>query len=304
MKTRNISGGLARLGCLGVLLLGISPAHADLTATVTPGYVLAPGERPTAATLNLLGNPSITITGTIGGTNSGLAAKSVNGTMFSDNVVDNVTIEFDGSSPRALQVIDGGINVDQINSAIAGAGLGGGGGAPLSNKVDQSTITITNDVLTISNVYPNLIVVASNSVVVGTTNGLGLAMTPVQFATNVFPGMTFTSSGVALNTITAAAKVIDTAHGLGVTPKFVEAVVVCTVADLGYAVGDELDAGHLWDSLAANPIQVFRNSTNVGVIARSPATSGNLWQTANKTNPVSFVALTPASWTLKVYARP
>ena len=48
--------------CLAILIAVLCPlssAFADLTATVTPGYVLATGEKPTTAILNRMATPSI-----------------------------------------------------------------------------------------------------------------------------------------------------------------------------------------------------------------------------------------------------
>src|SRR5271170_2034022 len=81
------------------------PARAQLTVTVIPGYQLGPLETPTTATLNALATPTITISGTIGGTNNvTLAAGSVSGLYLANSVPDGITVVWNASSPRQLSV--------------------------------------------------------------------------------------------------------------------------------------------------------------------------------------------------------
>ena len=111
---------------------------------------------------------------------------------------------------------------------------------------------------------------------------------------------TFTGS-VALGSISAAGKYIDTAHGLGVTPKSLHCVLVCATADQNYAVGDELDFGNIWSSGGTSPIGTpWANSTNVGVTTLGAA---NTFQIPDKTTGTPATP-TAARWTLKIYARP
>lgn len=91
-----------------IALLAICPARANLTVTVQPGYSFGPGEVPTIDNLNLLGQPTIAVTGTIDGSTS-LAAGSVNGILLADSVVDGVTIGYNGNVPRGMQVLGQGI---------------------------------------------------------------------------------------------------------------------------------------------------------------------------------------------------
>lgn len=93
-----------------VLLLFALPAHADLTAVVTPGYQfpLDGSVAPSYQLLNELAEPTIQIYGTIGGSNT-LAPGSITTVSFSPSVVDGTTIGFNGSSPAGLQVLAGGI---------------------------------------------------------------------------------------------------------------------------------------------------------------------------------------------------
>lgn len=85
-----------------------SVSRATLSATVTPGYQFGSSEVPTIATLNQLGQPSILISGTVDGS-TGLTPGSVNGALLADSVVDGLTTAYNGSSPRAIYVLPGGL---------------------------------------------------------------------------------------------------------------------------------------------------------------------------------------------------
>lgn len=95
-----------------VLIMGlvelVPPTFGSLTVTVAPGYVFGPAEVPTINTLNLLGQPTIGISGTLDGTTS-LAAGTVTGILLADSVPDGITIGFNGAVPRQLQTLGIGI---------------------------------------------------------------------------------------------------------------------------------------------------------------------------------------------------
>lgn len=115
---------------------------------------------------------------------------------------------------------------------------------------------------------------------------------------------TFTSSAVALNGL-GAGKPIDVAHGLvdnagaAVVPRFVRAVLVCTTANLNYSIGDEVDALSAIDG-GTNPPSVNAGASTTNVWVCQSVASASL-QIKNKTTGV-FAAITPSSWSVKVYA--
>ena len=295
----------ACLLALWTLAIGLETCSADLAVTATPGFVFSdtPSGRPTVANLNRALNMTYAISGSIGGTNAGLSAGSVSGTMLMDSVVDNVTVQFVGS-PRGIEVMDGGINIDQLNVAVAGLGLGGGGGAALSNKTDNVSITITNDTLTLmTNLSATFLNVASNSVIVGTTNSQAIAMTPLKFWTNVSPGFTYTSSQIALNA-GVATTILDTAHGFPQTPSWVRGVIVCQTSDAGYAVGDEVDmiaCGGVENGGSFERGDVFAfgaNATNVFCV------QSVYYMYVNHKSTTTPTQLLHSRWKAKLYARP
>lgn len=275
-------------------------AFADLSAVVQPGYVFGPLERPSTSTLNRLGNPTITITGTIGGTNAGIAAGAINGTHFSDTVVDGTNITFNGASPRALKIVDAGVNVTQISEDIAGDGLGGGSGTNLFLQLDTNAspgLALTDDRLVLTNIPPFRLNVTSNYVVVGTTNDTGLAMPLSAFAGLLFTNGGFTTAEFAL----ASGQITDSAHGLSNTPSLLTWVLVCQTNEFGYSIGDEIPTVQVTrsDGGASAVFAGGCNSTNLFMAVRDHT----LMRTLNKTTG-AVADLTPARWKLKGYVRP
>lgn len=147
---------IGRMGFIVALTAMLAlPARAQLTAVVQPGYQFSAGERPTTGTLNLLGQPSITIQGTVSGS-VGLAAKSVTGAILADSVPDGLTLDYNGANPRQLEVKASGISSNQVATNFFGAGIAGGGGTQARVLVDGTSITVNgNNQLTLStNVSP------------------------------------------------------------------------------------------------------------------------------------------------------
>lgn len=290
---------------LGVLLLALaallapSSGWADLTISGTPGFVFSDtaSGRPTVANLNRALNFTYAISGTIGGTNAGLAAKSVSGAMLMDSVVDNSTVEYNSSSPRAIRVKDAGIGVSQLSSAVAGPGLTGGSGVPLTNNVDGSTLMITNDVVTLgTNINPSFLAASNNFVLVGTASNKVVAVPLAQFATNFAGQITFTVTNQSL----AAGSIYNAAHSLGVTPGFVRWVIVMgSTTELGYLEGDEVDLANA-SQTAANPMFGYgANTTNVWLVVDS-VVAVNI----NNKSTGARALITASRWKAKCYIRP
>lgn len=104
----------------------------------------------------------------------------------------------------------------------------------------------------------------------------------------------FTKEYASAEQTVTAGSVNVLAHGLGVTPKLVRPVLVCKVAEGGYAVGDEVDAHH--DSVGSvYNYGVGRNATSLRAICGSSGIA-----LLNATG--GYVTLTPANWRLLVRA--
>lgn len=299
----NIPRFILHSSCFILLVLAAQSSRADLSATVYPGYTFSSGERPTTSTLNRLGLPSIIISGTIGGTNSGLAAGSVNGTMLSDGVVDGATIDYTNSSPRALRVKPNSLGLFQLDTTIFGPGLVvGTTNVGLNIDTNIFSINATNSQLTIENL--------ANKVILGTSSILGTDATSTN-AMSLAVGNGLVVSGstisnkmfVSSETSFAASDhglLAAVPHGLALTPTWTRWVFVCKTNESSYAVGDEVDAAGAVDSGSGGiHLNYGANSTFVFITARN----NNNIQLINQSSGAFFTPTTDY-WKLKCYARP
>lgn len=327
-----------RLLLLALGIMALPAARADLIVTVQPGYTFAPGERPTVDTLNLLGSPTIWISGTIGGTNFGLSAESVTGVQLATSVADEVTIGWSSATPRGLQVLPAGIAGDGLYAAGTNLAvwadtnyfqIATNSVANTNSTTETNWLTLRPESLTDTNIsstaaiQPSKIASATNTVLgagaAGTNSNLilgpGLAvLTSVEnvvtndlgggtnvVTTNIVDKLVLTNF-VSEEMEIATGQVTNMAHNLGTTPSVVRWVLVCKTNDLGFEVGDEVDAAGARDSSTHyNHFSFGANSTNVFLIARD----GNSFELLNKTNGTATAATSSgARWRAKCYARP
>lgn len=131
-----------------------------------------------------------------------------------------------------------------------------------------------------------------------TSNGVMSKVTFLQLQTAISNNIVApVVTGFVTPEITLTAGVLTNgAHGLPAKPTSVRAVLVCKTVDWGYAVGDEIDAGNLWNNQAT--FTFGANATNV-FAAMAPST-GDI---SDKTNGVAR-NLTFARWKFKLYATP
>lgn len=271
-------------------------AGADLTAHVAPGYTFGANERADTAKLNRLGLPTITISGTLDGTNAGISAGSINANMFSASVVDNVTLDFTNSSPQAIRIKAEGVGPREVRAAVAGAGLAGGAGTALSVTVDGTSITITNDVLSLStNLSPHFLRIPSGSIAIGGPDGSGTNVTLAVFSSYIQTNATYTSSDLTVS----AAATANNAHNLGFRPSYVRLVWVCAETDAGYSVGDEIDALCVQASSGGTLFSYGANATHVFFATVSSIPS--VFTYHKSTGAVTFITL--SKWRVRIYAR-
>ena len=111
-------------------------AFATLSAEVTPGYQfpLDGSVAPSYWLLNLLGTPTVTIYGTVGGSNS-LSPGSVTVTELNASVADYKTLDFNGAL-GALEVMAQGIHTNNIDTNDWVWPLGGGNASPVQLYYD------------------------------------------------------------------------------------------------------------------------------------------------------------------------
>lgn len=101
----------------------------------------------------------------------------------------------------------------------------------------------------------------------------------------------FTSPQGSLSTGAA----IALSHGLGNTPQLVRAVLVCTNAELNYAVNDEVDVSGAEDGSQKQAFDVSANSTTVTVTCSTTTP-----RILNRTTGTQ-TAITAVDWNIKVY---
>ncbi len=195
------------------VLCGTLQLYADLSATVTPGFTFQPGDRPTVAQLNALGRPTISISGTIGGTNSGLATNSITGDMLGPTTFDGVTID---KTNGALRVATNAITTLQLYTNIFDT---------------SSALSPTGGVVRVIPDW-NFIAISNNALTIRTS----IVATAIAAAVNS-PAITYSNQ----TAIPAAGAAQSLAHGMGTTPSWWRVTLVCTNSDLSYAAGDELD---------------------------------------------------------------
>lgn len=282
--------------------------YADITATVYPGYQFSPLERPTTQSLNALGMPTIVISGTLGGTNVALGAGTVTGTMLSGTVVDGVTVDFNGSTPRAIEVMTEGIGTQQLARVDFAGPIAGGldtqvhllfdGVTLLTNGAGQLFVAFTNMGNTVFTNLP----AATNSLIGagpnGTNQNIGLG-TNFSIVNGQLRLTRFISTNI--NLLAHNSFTIAVPHGLSNAPTVLRWVMVCTTAELGYSVGDEVDLSTVSDNgSGTGHWNVGANATNVFVVARN----NNNIQLYNFTTQGTGTTITLGNWKLKCYAYP
>lgn len=245
-----------------------------LTISYTPGYDWPDDDVITIAKLRLAANPTIALTGTISTSSIG----------------------------------DGSITTAKYQDASVTA-------AKLAATLDLSgkTLTLPANVVTFANIDANFIAdaTAKTTPVVGDLLLIGdsadsnnskkstitQASTAIATAIAANTAVSYASSETALS----AGAVINTAHGLGGTPKWVRAVLKCTDAagDASYAQNDEVDISAVTVGGNYQPFVVGSNATNV-FLTLSRTTSLVIVNKGGTTEGTTFTA---SKWKAIIYAR-
>ena len=326
-KTMNKIKLLAVLG--GLWAVGCGLVWADLTAVVTPGYQfpLDGSVTPTYDLLNLLAQPTITIYGTVGGSNT-LAVGSVTGVSLSDTLPDGTTIGWNGNTPRQLEVTAAGLVTGQ-DGLVAVTNMFKLSYDPnyfqLSTNSWPNTNSNTGNGLVlwltpIPGAFSNAVTLPANALGWGATNVAGsnvpmsglllgpeFTVKPVtnatQSATNTGPGLAtryFTSTEVTMPTLPGLT--LYQAHNLGYQPTRVRGVLVCKTAELNYMPGDELELAEvsLISSTFWTAFTCGASVTNVWAV-RSDIEGGAKAYVPDRNSGI-VTAITPGNWRLKMYA--
>ncbi|MDE2100129.1 MAG: hypothetical protein KGL39_22935 [Patescibacteria group bacterium] len=331
---------------LTMALLGVALAvRADLTAIVTPGYQFPTdgSVAPSYNLLNLLGQPTIQIFGTVGGSNT-LAAGSVTGNQLSSSVADGATIGFNSDSPPGLRVLAAG---------IAGDGLLAQGTTNLMLWADTNLFELeTNSPVGTNNgTVHNWLTIRSNAI----TGALLAPGADVQAASlGIKAGFIYSGGPWAVDTndvvqtnaqetllsnefgVKTVATIYNTTNGAAVTThtnnwptlsltKFTSGLVALTNNSTAIAVAHGLgvvpsrvrwvlvnqigqDGYNSNDEVTASTVweQASRTAVTISADATNAWLSGfngTSWSIYNKTNGTT-ATFTPADWQAKCYAWP
>lgn len=220
------------------LALGTVCAQTNigLTATVTPGYQFSSGERYTPQKFNLLGIPTVQISGTVSG--GLLSTNSIGKQHLSTNVFDQVYIS--GGDNVSATIIDGSLTGTKMaTNSIGGTNITDG-----TITVDDLATNTLQGVNLATNAFTNLSVVtpATNDLVLlmdaSATSNTVAATVATLFTAGlavVAPPPLYTTNGLALG---SGGSILNAAHGLGRAPYSIQCWLVCTSTDNGYAAGE------------------------------------------------------------------
>ena len=125
----NMTRGTIKVG-------GTSNAPTDLDAK-TSGQILV-GDGTDIASVAVSGDVTLAANGAVT-----IAADAVEGSMVNANVVDDSTLEQNGTQFR---IKDAGVDENKLNSSVAGGGLTGGGGSVLAVGAGTGVTVNANDV--------------------------------------------------------------------------------------------------------------------------------------------------------------
>ena len=125
----------------------------------------------------------------------------------------------------------------------------------------------------------------------GTDNSTKVATTAmVQLARK------FTKSFVSSQQAVVQNSMLNVAHGLGSKPLFYLVTYICSTAELGYSVGDEIFCSYYYINSSNQTVSTFADATNIGV-----ATTNTSFALMQKGTPAAAAA-TLANWKYLVRA--
>ena len=290
---------------------------AQLSASVTPGTEFEAGDRITLQRLNLLGTPTVEITGTVLGNT--LATNAVSSVNVNTNVFDQATIK--GGAGTAAYLASIGTNlvyatniVDIPTNSVASTNVVDGTitGTDLATNTVTGANLATNTVTAanlLTNAFTNLTVVtpATNDLVLlmdasASSNTVAATMASLQSSMLFEP--LWTTNGISIDGGTQP--VLEVAHGLGRAPYMVQGWLVCITNDHGYVVGDMVQSSAVGFGIGLGTyvdipgIVISATATNIAAIVPAGAGAGML--VIGKTGQIETYYINRAHWTLTVYA--
>jgi hypothetical protein len=295
-----------------------------LTIQQTPGYVFTDGEVVTTAKLNELGNPTLDLEGSV--STLAIADGSVTTPKLADGVLSAdsagrgkmadgfLSADATGRGKMADGFLTAAKAEETFREGVAqyAAGVYAAGVYAIALSPAATAYTAGMRVV----FKPDTISAGGDSINVNALGNkalFGQAGAPVaagQLRVNQIVSCVYDGSGfqiengdgqfITAETTLSAALLANGAHGLGIAPTVVRWILRCKSAELGYSIGDEVDAECAMTSFSGGFVPVIvggANATNIWAVCQATLMSIPRKDTFVQTN------LTAASWKLVGYAR-
>lgn len=269
-----------------------------LFVTVTPGTTVTNSTTLDATTLNLLGTPSVDVTGTVDGGSLTLSSGSVTTVAIADNAVTFAKLDnIDGD--RLIGRDDAGSG-DPTQISV-------GGGLQFTGS---NSIEIGNGLVTyakIQNTAAGKRLIGRAGTAAGTVgeievgNGLNLSDGGVLTASNT-TSYKQVSSNTPMSTLYSGNGRYSVAHGFAQVPHIMKAHAVCVIDDSGYTAGDEVPVEFLTTSGGeVNPISITSDSSQITVMRTTAGADSNPYIMQKTTGPARlYHPLDKTKWAIKV----
>lgn len=275
--------------------------NVGLTASVTPGKQFDPNERITIQKLNLLGIPTVEISGSVSG--ALLGTNSIGKQHLLTNVFDGVYLS--GGDNVSATIIAGSIDSTRLAS-----------NSVYGTNIVSATITATNVATNtlmglnlVTNAFTNLTLVtpATNDLVLlmdASASNVTASATVSSLRSSVLFEPLWTTNGLSI--VAGTQPVLEVAHGLGRAPYMMESWLVCVTNDIGYVVGQRVHGSSVgWNRNEDNQlpfVMMVGSDTNITVIV--PAVDGDGVNIMNSSGAPARLstAINRARWTLTVHA--
>lgn len=268
-----------------------------LFVTVTPGTTVTNSTTLDATTLNLLGTPSVDVTGTVDGGSLTLSAGSVTTVAIADNAVTFAKLDNIDSDRLIGRDSAGSGDPEQIT---VGGGLqfSGSGGVEIAARgvTEAKLFEVTTKKLLGRNATTNGDV---QQITVG--SGLSLSDGGVLTASNT-TSYKQVSSNTPMSTLYSGNGRYSVSHGFAQVPHIMKAHAVCVINDSEYTAGDEVPVEFLTTSGGeVNPISITSDSSQITVMRTTAGADPNPYIMQKTTGPARLYApLDKTKWAIKV----
>jgi len=287
-----------------------------LFVTVTPGTTVTSSTTLDAATLNLLGTPSVDVTGTVDGGTLSISSGSVQLSALYPQATGTLVGNGSGSSasPVALTSTDLAFTSTTVNI---------GSGAVVEAKIGSKAVTYAK----IQDVTDARLLgrsAGSSGVVQELTVGSGLSLSGGTLTNGILRYTTSEKSIPAIGSASQAVQWLTTSTelpSLSTSPQIIKVVLKCVTNDGPFTAGHELsiESVVMQGYLSNYPIFTYNPVVSSGVVSGSniflnvwfskqypgnptpyaAATSASNLVTLDSTG--SYITLTRANWKVKAY---